>query len=172
MTWFRATLLLAGCGLVVVTGLCLAGKFGAPTDTFNHLWPVWMVFAIALLVITLLVRQLALAATTTLCITLLAAIAMDTRDIPQAQGQRDIRILSHNLWGSTRAAAGLVQLVAATEPDVIALQEAFNHLNPILDQLESEYPYFSRCRWESTRIYSRLPIHGSGCLRRRPAINP
>ncbi|MDM7983289.1 MAG: endonuclease/exonuclease/phosphatase family protein [Maricaulis sp.] len=172
MTWFRAALLLAGSSLVLLTGLCLAGIFGAPTDTFNHLWPVWMVFAISLLVVTLLARQLALAATTTICITLLAAIAMDKRDIPHAQGERDIRILSHNLWGSTRAAGGLVHLVDATEPDVIALQEAFNHLNPILDQLESDYPYFSRCRWESTRIYSRFPIHGSGCLRRRPAINP
>ena len=165
MNWIRSGLLLASSGLVLLTAACLAGVFGAPTDTFNHLWPVWMAGAIGLLIATLALRTLALAAATSICITLLAAIAIDTRDLPVVETGRDIRILSHNLWGSTRAARGLVEVVEASDPDIIALQEAYNHQNPMLEALESEYPYFIRCRWESTRIYSRLPLSGSGCLR-------
>ena len=165
MKWIHLGLLLATSGLCLLTSFCLAGMFGGPTDTFNHLWPVWMAYAIGLLVATLSIRALPLSAATSICITLLAAMAIDTRELPVAEAERDVRILSQNLWGSVTAAEGVVSLVRTTAPDIIALQEVYNHQNPALDVLASDYPYFIRCRWESTRIYSRLPLSGTGCLR-------
>ena len=154
MKWIHLGLLLATSGLCLLTSFCLAGMFGGPTDTFNHLWPVWMAYAIGLLVATLSIRALPLSAATSICITLLAVMAIDTRELPVAEAERDVRILSQNLWGSVTAAEGVVSLVRTTAPDIIALQEVYNHQNPALDGLASDYPYFIRCRWASTSMAS------------------
>lgn len=172
MKWVNRGAWVATAGLIAVTLCCLAGALGAPFDTFRHLWPVWMCGG---LVITLALAALRLAGRFMMALSaslLLAGLAFDPAPAGVTLAERELRLLTHNLWGSRRAARTVAHLAEQEDVDIVALQEAFPYIDTELADLLEAYPYVSACPSESTRIYSRIPILRSGCLSRRDARNP
>lgn len=79
-----------------------------------------------------------------------------------APGETRLRVMTFNILGTSRSAAGLVRVVQEADPDVLMTQELIPTLAQQLDTVLGDvYPY-SRLRtnglWEAQGIWSRYPI--------------
>lgn len=100
-----------------------------------------------------------------LCIAAMGQIVA-ARHLSQLPGS--LAVYQKNLlFKNTRTDAFLAE-IAATDPDVITLQEVSTRHAAMLDALRDTYPNRIVCpftRWASVAVLSRLPVEGRICLR-------
>jgi endonuclease/exonuclease/phosphatase (EEP) superfamily protein YafD len=88
---------------------------------------------------------------------------------PAETGATTVTLMTHNLFGLNYDMARVARVVAAENPDIIALQEYFPEQAGKLDALlKPNYPYWVRCQGgkrANLGLYSRIPFDkemGSG----------
>lgn len=165
---YLSDLVLIGLGFVA---LCLwLAPIISFADLFRQIWPVWALAA-AMTCGTIAVRQPARRVTATVICGLIwfpSAGSYWQTVFPDSHTVRNtdsITFASHNLWGRNRAHDLTVEVLRGIDADILALQEAGVRTRPIHEAIDADYPYEAECGRAPVRLYSRLPIIESGCMR-------
>ena len=84
------------------------------------------------------------------------------RDPSPTDGRRVVRLMTHNLFGRNYDMELVTSVIAAEDPDIIALQEYFggqaSELHPLIS---GRYPFYARCKGgkrANIGLYSRFPF--------------
>lgn len=144
--------------------------FSSVFDLFRHTWPVW--FASACMAFTIAAahrrwRTAALAIGLGIVIALPAwtGFALSRPEAHADGGDVRLRLVTHNIFGRGGArAADIAGILAASTPDLIALQEVWNSGPDVVAALQADYAHVSDCDGGPTRLLSRHPFVDAGCL--------
>jgi len=169
--------LLVGLVALGLAGAAIAAWFGFLVpffDLFNHLQVVLIAgLVIALLLVGLmfigsawqwpllgLVALGLVASAITVGPETMAALA--PRPPLPSDGRQVIKLMTHNLFGLNRDMERVASVIAAEDPDIVALQEFFPEQRARLPQLLApRYPYSVRCiggKRANIAIFSKLPF--------------
>ncbi|WP_291842872.1 endonuclease/exonuclease/phosphatase family protein [Maricaulis sp.] len=168
---------LALCAVMGVAAFTTLAPMWRGFDAWRQIWPLVVVFVMAVTLFSLRNRHRWLAPALALgCIAILVPAIPEGLRRPDRQALADsddamieLTFVTHNLWGLSTNPVGAPSVLEALAPDILALQEATRNAKPVVDALESGYPHIARCR--SVRLLSRLPILDSGCVRHPPEIS-
>ncbi|HWA18547.1 MAG TPA: endonuclease/exonuclease/phosphatase family protein [Devosia sp.] len=164
--------LVAGIAILVAAvpaALALLG-FAVPAfDLFNHLqfllfFGTLASFILALLVFGRLRAMTWVAALGFLCSAWIFVPEWVAGRVPRAAetDRPTITLMTHNLFGLNYDMERVARVVAAENPDIIALQEYFPEQAGDLDLLlKPDYPYWVRCQGgkrANLGLYSRIPF--------------
>ncbi|WP_421792120.1 endonuclease/exonuclease/phosphatase family protein [Hyphobacterium sp.] len=157
-----------GLGFVAIM-LWIAPAFGF-ADLYRQIWPLWALACIALVIWAVWrvpSRGIAIAVLT-LAIWLPSAGSFwqtAFQDTSRGDSGDAITLASHNLWGRNRAHDLTIDVLREIDADILALQEAGVRTRAIHTALDTDYPFEAECGRAPVRLYSRLPIIDSGCMR-------
>ncbi len=89
-----------------------------------------------------------------------ATFAYEWRDAPKVSTPgRGLVIITHNIAVRNADPAGTIATLAASDADILILQETEGTVRPYLGQLRRSFPYASECRKPcSLAIFSRIPL--------------
>lgn len=158
-------------GLVIITSLIWLAPFWAFADLFRQVWPIWVVAATAVLAWVLVARAPRRIITAALLAALLIPAAgtvsstLRMNTVATLPAGLPVTFATHNLWGRNRTPDQAVAVLESIDADILALQESGVRTRTIHEALEDHYPYEVSCRRAPVRIFSRLPVVESGCLR-------
>lgn len=162
---------LALLALSLLAVLLWLAPFWTFADLFRQLWPLWAVAAIIVFSWTvgrrLPRRRVAMILAVAILLPGLGSVWAGIRpgnSLTPPSGQL-ITFASHNLWGRNRAHELTIDVLRQIDADILAMQEAGVRTRAIQEALGDHYPYEATCHRAPVRIYSRLPIVESGCLR-------
>lgn len=140
------------CGGLLALALVLLGLTLVPmlpvrsfvSDTISHFLPLYPVAALAVLVLGVLTLApggviFASSLAILLAVWQLRPFAPDDR--PVAAGLPTLKILQANMLVKNTDMAGLRDIIAREQPDIIALQEANSETGALLDSLLPAYPH-------------------------------
>ncbi len=166
-----AVLINTALAVLGLLALCLwLAPLGPVFDLFRHAWPLWVIAALAVLVVTIGTGHWREAG---LCALLLVAIILPARGEIAASLRREsmlpdgdqLTLVTHNLWGKgDERAEDIAQILTAGTPDLIALQEVRGGGLAVAAALAAAYPYAADCGDGPTRLLSRHPFLRTGCL--------
>ena len=80
---------------------------------------------------------------------------------PAAAGGTVIKVMTHNVFGLNYDMARVARVIAAEQPDIVALQEYFPEQTKLDGLLKPTYPYSARCQGgkrANIALYSKLPF--------------
>lgn len=72
-----------------------------------------------------------------------------------------IKVMTHNVFGLNYDMARVARVIAAEEPDIVALQEYFPEQTKLDAMLKPTYPYSARCQGgkrANIALYSKIPF--------------
>lgn len=176
----RLTLGIFSMATVTLCGIVLAlmvpvGRWSGTADALTSFLPVAAVLGVLGLMSAAALRRrlFVLVNAVTLGISavvvvpeLLAARAVEE---PAAAPAPTVTIVTHNLLKANRDPAGTLAALAASDADILLLQEARGAVGRSLPSLYARYPYHSRCAGDcDLAILSRLPLDRPRWKLRRP----
>jgi endonuclease/exonuclease/phosphatase (EEP) superfamily protein YafD len=148
--------------------LALLG-FAVPLfDLLNHLQLLLIIGTIASLVLALLFRMrrewiaFALLGVVTSGITFVPEFASSfaTRPSPP-QNAQVLKVMTHNIFGLNYDMQRVASVIAAENPDIVAIQEYFPEQSGLDKLLRPTYPYAARCQGgkrANLGLYSKIPF--------------
>jgi endonuclease/exonuclease/phosphatase (EEP) superfamily protein YafD len=160
------------CGtLIIVTAvpaiLALFG-FAVPfLDLFNHLQLLLFFGTLLAVVLSLLFglqvgwRVLAIIGLLSSAWTFGPEWLASLASRPPAGGATIIKVMTHNVFGLNYDMARVARVIAAEEPDIVALQEYFPEQTKLDGMLKPTYPYSARCQGgkrANIALYSKIPF--------------
>lgn len=170
----RLGLVLVTLGLAAAALLALLGAVVPAFDLFNHFQVLLLLgLAIALVAVPVLFigRPLQWPFTAIAAIGLMAsawivvpefATSLAARAPLPADGRPVLKLMTHNLFGLNYEMQRVADVIAAENPDIIALQEFFPEQRETLPALiKGNYPYSVHCvggRRANIALYSKLPF--------------
>ena len=158
-------------GLVIVTLMVWIAPFWSFADLFRQVWPVWMAGASVLTISAFLLR-----APRRILVSVLSALVLAPALGPTFFAERgdswnsndrgqEVTFATHNLWGRNRAHDLTADVLIGMNADILALQESGMRTRAIHQALSGHYANEVTCNRAPVRIFSRLPVSESGCLR-------
>ncbi|WP_323763086.1 endonuclease/exonuclease/phosphatase family protein [Maricaulis sp.] len=171
------TAFLASCAVLGLAAFITLAPLWRGFDAWRHIWPLVAIFVVAVTLFSLRNRHrwLPIVLGAGCVLVLLPAGPEAWRRLSlsapgeNADSVTDLTMVTHNLWGLNTNPVEAPAVLAALAPDILALQEATRHAEPVVDQLEAAFPHVARCR--SVRVLSRLPMLDSGCVRHPQEIS-
>jgi vancomycin resistance protein VanJ len=162
--WLGWLLMIGGGGAILIGQL---GRFDASADLANSVAP--LAAAVTLIGTLLLFRNAPRFALTGIA---LAAFGVVDRIVPEfgrdvataATSQRDVIIVTHNVWRDNPDPVRAIDVILAAKPDVVLLQEVSSAFGPALGRLRAQLPHTSRCPRDACplMIFSRWPVGKGG----------
>lgn len=157
--------------LVVVTAvpaiLALAGFVVPVFDLFNHLQVLLLVGTALAVVLALLVglptgwKVLAVVGLLSSAWTFGPEWLAGLTPRPAATGGPVIKVMTHNVFGLNYDMPRVAAVIAAEQPDIVALQEYFPEQTRLDALLKAAYPYSARCQGgkrANIALYSKIPF--------------
>ncbi|SFZ81319.1 Uncharacterized conserved protein YafD, endonuclease/exonuclease/phosphatase (EEP) superfamily [Devosia enhydra] len=173
----RLLSLAVGLGAIAIAGLALLALLGFASpvlDLLNHLQLLLFGGAIVTTAIAILLlprtlwRRIAITCGTvgfvasSLVVLPEMISGLAPKDALPDHGRRVVRLMTHNLFGLNYDMELVTSVIAAENPDIIALQEYFggqaSELHPLIS---GRYPYYARCKGgkrANIGLYSRFPF--------------
>jgi endonuclease/exonuclease/phosphatase (EEP) superfamily protein YafD len=170
----RLAIGLAGLGCAVLAVLALFGFASPALDLINHLQlPLFggTLFAAAIAILAFprgaLRRLTVLASTAGFVASSITVVpemlgGLTPLSPPPTDGQRVVRLMTHNLFGRNYEMELVTAVIAREDPDIIALQEYFggqaSELHPMIS---GRYPYYARCKGgkrANIGVYAKFPF--------------
>jgi endonuclease/exonuclease/phosphatase (EEP) superfamily protein YafD len=183
-------LTLSAAALALVTIFTFAARLWWAFDLFSHFRLQYVVAALILGLAALAIRAYPSAAVLAV-VALVHGWAIKDRwwggAANAAPGGLPLRVVSANVWAENPTPDNLLRFVRASDADLVLLVDArFGRWRPVLDELESLYPFHSQRKWRriGTRhtvsqgapviLFSRYPILAAEAIRppggRRPYL--
>ncbi len=172
----RAAFFLTALGLGAGAVLAAFGFISPLLDAFNHFQPLWFVGTLVCLLLTGVfftnqrsrALMIALSATGFLTsgVMVMPEIVAGFLVRPEAPAAAtSYRLMTYNIFGMNYDAGAVTEMIAAENPDIIAINEYFPEQRETLhDRLTPHYPYFRLCeggRRANVAIYARLPFQSA-----------
>ncbi len=167
-----ARLLLAG--VVVATTLGLLAPYSVTADLANDFRPLLVVAALLAVAMSLLASAMWMRAACAAALgvnSMLALLALsDVAALQPAHAAAEqLRIVSFNVWTKNDRLDQTRQWLAASDADIIVLQEFNEHARQqVVKPLASLYPHVHDCRCNDIAILSRHPFAEAGGQGRTP----
>ncbi len=166
LLWLLTGLLILLCAVSSV--VALLGFLNPDFDLFNHFQLFWLGGGIIGLVLALLLRMrwfvpgVALLGLAASLWTVGPEYLSSLQPRPPAGSAKVLRLMTHNVFGLNDDMARVAKVIAAQEPDIVALQEYFPAQAYGLDRLlKQTYPYSVRCQGgkrANLGLYSKIPF--------------
>jgi endonuclease/exonuclease/phosphatase (EEP) superfamily protein YafD len=164
----RALTALLIVAIAVPALLALAGWVVPILDVLNHLQLLLFFGALGAAVLALLLRMrrgwvlLAFAGLLASGWTFAPVWLASIQPRPAAAaGAVTIKVMTHNIFGLNYDMERVAAVIAAEDPDIVALQEYFPEQARLGDLLKARYPYAVRCRGgkrANLGLYSKIPF--------------
>ena len=170
----RLGLALAAFGLAAAAVSARLGFAVPMLDLFNHLQIMLISGLVAVLLLSLLIFIGSAWQPLVLAVTALGLVASAIAVVPETiaafqsraplptDGRPVLKLFSNNIFGLNYDMQRVARVVAAEDPDIIALQEYFPDQRGALDPLlRPKYPYSAYCvggKRANLAIYSKLPF--------------
>jgi endonuclease/exonuclease/phosphatase (EEP) superfamily protein YafD len=161
--FFAGLLILA---MVLPAILALFGFVVPYFDLFNHLQLLLiggtlLSIVVALLLMPRLWKLLALLGFAASAWTFVPEYLSSLTPRQPVSGATTLKLMTHNVFGLNHDMPRVAAVIAAEDPDIVALQEYFPEQAALGDLLKARYPYAVRCQGgkrANLGLYSKIPF--------------